>query len=263
MLPLYTALACNETGKPKGANLHIAVLGDSNTAIGGDNCDNKLGWTYWLAKEWQPASIRSFARSGATWTHTPQTRYNTEENIGIIGNDNVIYNQVCRLKEAVKRKETAVPQLILIAAGTNDVWFANKRPQVYAQTVEQVFAQQKQFITNKKANEITGMAEAIRYDCELLMEAFPQAQIVLLTPMQTIQAPIADIIHAGNVIESTANYLSIPVIRQDKGGSIYATREKQQSTMSSDGTHVNEKGAQHNGYWIAHQLLALLAFSIH
>ena len=80
--------------------LHIAILGDSNTWLGGDECDNQKGWNKWFKDILQPASCRSYARSGATWTHTTKTKRDTKENIGKLGKDNVIFNQVMRLKEA-------------------------------------------------------------------------------------------------------------------------------------------------------------------
>ena len=84
-----------------GDSLHVVILGDSNTWLGGDGCDKAQGWNKWFRDAFQPATCRSYARSGATWTNTPETRRNTQENIGVLGNDNVIYNQICRLEEAI------------------------------------------------------------------------------------------------------------------------------------------------------------------
>ena len=120
MLPILPTTA--------GMPLHVVILGDSNTWLGGDDCNKPQGWNKWFCDAFQPASCRSYARSGATWTNTPQTRRNTQENIGILGNDNVIYNQICRLEEAIFNGSQPTPQLILILAGTNDAWFLKSRP---------------------------------------------------------------------------------------------------------------------------------------
>ena len=111
--------------------LHVVMLGDSNTWIGGDDCDKPLGWNKWFKDALQPTTCKSYARSGATWTNTPQTHRDTKENIEILGNNNVIYNQICRLQEAVEGGDQAIPQLILIMAGTNDAWFQKQRPKAF------------------------------------------------------------------------------------------------------------------------------------
>ena len=78
--------------------LHVVALGDSNTWLAGDSCTNPLGWITVFKEQMQPASCHSYARSGATWTHTASTKYNPKENIEVLGDDNVIYNQVMRLR---------------------------------------------------------------------------------------------------------------------------------------------------------------------
>ena len=83
--------------------LHVVLLGDSNTWIGGDDCDKERGWNTWFKQLFQPASCKSYARSGATWTNTKVTKRNPKENIGNLGNDNVIYNQVVRLIDAASK----------------------------------------------------------------------------------------------------------------------------------------------------------------
>ena len=119
--------------------LHVVMLGDSNTWIGGDDCDKPLGWNKWFKDALQPTTCKSYARSGATWTNTPQTHRDTKENIEILGNNNVIYNQICRLQEAVEGGDQAIPQLILIMAGTNDAWFQKQRPKALAMCACQAF----------------------------------------------------------------------------------------------------------------------------
>lgn len=108
--------------------MHVVILGDSNTFIGGDQCDKPQGWNKWFKELAKPLSCRSYARSGATWTHTSNTVYDIEENTGVLSDNNVIYNQVNRLlKETGEEKTQPTPDLILIMAGTNDLWFASKR----------------------------------------------------------------------------------------------------------------------------------------
>ena len=55
--------------------MHIVLLGDSNPFLGGDDCDKPEGWNKWFKDLAEPLSCRSYARSGATWTHTSKTAY--------------------------------------------------------------------------------------------------------------------------------------------------------------------------------------------
>ena len=236
------------------STLHVVIFGDSNTWIGGDNCDKPKGWNYWFKKFFAPASCKSYARSGATWTNTNVTKYNVDEVTGSLSNDNVIYNQVCRLKNAVKDGSQVKPDLILIGCGTNDVWFLNKRPQALNKTADQAFAYRDGFITSQKPNQLLTLAESVRYNCEMLMEAFPEAQIILLTPLQTTATSPDLIRQAGDIIEGCAHHLSINVIRQDYGTGIYAIQEKKGFKYTYDGTHTSEAGARRIGAYIARQV---------
>lgn len=159
--------------------MHVVILGDSNTFIGGDQCDKPQGWNKWFKELAKPLSCRSYARSGATWTHTPNTVYDIEENTGVLSDNNVIYNQVNRLlKETGEEKTQPTPDLILIMAGTNDLWFASKRPEP--------------------------LAKYIRQNCETLGTAFPKARIILITPPPFTRVPMATQHQAAAEIEQCA-----------------------------------------------------------
>ena len=149
VLPMMMALT-TVAQKP----LHVVILGDSNTWIGGDDCDQPQGWNKWFKDVFQPTTCKSYARSGATWTNTPQTHRNTLENIEVLGNDNVIYNQICRLQEAIDSGIQHTPQLILILAGTNDAWFTKARPMALSKSVCKVCSTDCCKITDRPVNEV-------------------------------------------------------------------------------------------------------------
>lgn len=239
------------------SHINVVLLGDSNTSIGGDSCDIAVGWSKWFKEVFAPASCRSYARSGATWTNTERTRRDEEENTGRLSDNNVVYNQACRLITAYQSGRQVSPQLIMIAAGTNDAWFGKQRPQRFAKTASQVFAATSMPATQSIA-QITTLAESVRYVCEMLMEAFPKAQIVLLTPMQCTAASAEDIQKVGDTIEECGRQMSLAVIRQDYGSVVSRIRESKIHTFTSDGTHTNERGARRNGIYIAHAVEALL-----
>lgn len=242
-----------------GDSLHVVILGDSNTWLGGDGCDKPQGWNKWFRDAFQPASCRSFARSGATWTNTPQTRRNTQENIGVLGNDNVIYNQICRLEEALDKGSQPKPQLILILAGTNDAWFLKSRPKALSMTAEGAFAADCQRFMKHAASEIVTLAESVRYGCELLTALCPEAQIVLLTPFQSVQAGDR-IFKVSDLIADSGHRMGLSVIRLDQQSGIHAAREKNKHYLTTDGTHTSEEGARRAGTFIARQLSTLLQY---
>lgn len=261
--PLWAANSgvCQSEDGGTGAvcsTMNVVILGDSNTSIGGDNCDNPKGWNKWFKDRFAPATCRSYARSGATWTNTPQTRHDVRENTGKLSNNNVIYNQINRLREACKSGGQPEPDLIIIAAGTNDAWFASSRPKAFSNTAEQAFARTDGFITARRVGEVLSLAESVRYGCEMLMESFPDAQIILLTPPQSVQADAALLRRAGDIIEECARRMSLCVIRQDFTSGIYRAREKRSFKYTYDGTHTSEEGARRNGYFIANQVKTML-----
>lgn len=249
------AACCKDSG---GHAVDVVILGDSNTWIGGDDCDKPLGWNKWFADIFKPQSCKSFARSGATWTNTANTRENPEEDIAVLGNDNVIYNQIVRLKAACDRGIQPEPQLIIIAAGTNDAWFVKKRPGVFAKTAEQAFAA-KEPLTRKKPHEVRTLAESVRYSCELLRERFPQAQIILLTPLQAIQATKANLDKASNIIEQCGRKMGLAVVRQDKECCVRRDDEMKKKKYTTDGAHTSEEGARLNGTYLARRIGQLIA----
>ena len=240
--------------------LHRAVWegsqlrGDSNTFNGGDDCTDERGWNTWFRRVFRPATCKSYARSGATWTNTNATVTNTQEKIDVIGNNNVIYNQIVRLKQAHAKGQQPAPHLIIIAAGTNDAWFTKHRPQAYDKTARQVFADSQTFTTKRNVNTVLTLAESVRYCCEMLMEAFPCAQLVLVTPPQCVKVDSDKMLLTGDIIEQCGEYMGIGVIRLDKIGAINATRERQQKHYTADGVHTNRLGARRNGTIIARQV---------
>lgn len=225
----------------------VVILGDSNTWLGGDDCTKPKGWNTWFKEAMKPHSCRSYARSGATWTHTPNTRRDTKENIGSLGDNNVIMNQICRLEEAINEGSQVMPSLILIAAGTNDVWFHSQRPHAFEPT---------EF-------SLQSLHGIIDYCCLKLFRLCPEAQIILITPMQTIQADTADIHHAGDIIEARGQYFHIPVIRLDYHSEVKSKNERQAFKYTYDGTHTSELGARSNGNYIAQQVRAIIEQNKH
>lgn len=232
--------------------VHIALLGDSNTWIGGDDCDQPRGWNYWLKEIVKPASCCSYARSGATWTHTEQTVTDTEGYSEVLGDNNVVYNQIRRLQEAVENGAQVVPDVVVVMAGTNDMWFASRRPGLYGETVDEVFA--NSMLMERPVGGVLSLAASVRYGCEWLRRLFPEARLVLMTPMQCTKVSVAEAERTGDVIEECGKRLGAEVIRLDKEGCVRRAQELRKFTNTSDGVHTNKRGAQCIGKLVAERL---------
>lgn len=233
----------------------VVVLGDSNTEIGGDDCSKPVAWTYEWRQCYAPASLRSYARSGATWTNTRQTRRNVEECIRVLGNDNTIYNQTERLAEAIASGEQAIPTMIIIMAGTNDAWFSRRRPGAFDRSVaESVRQAPDSILIARQPSEVLSLADAVRYNCLRLREMAPEARIILLGPLQSVQAPDNMIISAGGIIADAGEALGVEAIRLDRDFELSSAAEGKKKHLTSDGTHTSEEGARRLARFLCERL---------
>lgn len=245
----------------KDWGISVALLGDSITWLGGDDCSGERGWSRYFLEEMgsKVASCRSFARSGATWTNTPSTKRDINSVSEVLDCNNVIYNQVCRLIGEVESGSMSSPDVVMIAAGINDAWFQKSRPGALSQTPGDVFSiNTDRFITDTPPHEVLSIAYAVRFNCELLMEAFPDSQIVLLTPSQCTKVPFETVSEVSDIIEGCAARMALGVIRLDRCGSLYSVREAVASHSTYDGVHTSPEGARRNGVMIANALRSML-----
>lgn len=233
------------------SKMNVVLLGDSNTSIGGDSCNKERGWSKWFKEAYAPKTCISYARSGATWTNNALTKKNIEENVAKLSDNNVIYNQVSRFMEAYKSGKQPEPSLIIIACGTNDAWFESQRPEIYSMNAAKAFKSSLHDLMMKKVHQVTSLAESVRYNCEILRESFPDARIVLLTPLQSTHAGEAKIKKVGDVIEDCGKRLGVTVIRQDEVCCVKFVEERIKKHYTTDGTHTSVLGAQKNGELIA------------
>lgn len=255
ILLIITILASAQT---QHDTIDVAILGDSNTWLGGDDCTKPKGWNTYFKAEFKPKSCVSLARSGASWTHTHQTVRNTTEYAAKPTPNNVIYNQVERLKEKVDSGKIATPNLIIIACGTNDGWFREKYyPFLFRLIIDNTYLDPNE-VTRIPVNQINALVESVFFNCTLLRVYFPNARIILLTPMQSTAVPLDDINEIGNLIERGGKQMNISVIRQDKICCVKSADERVKKVNTYDGTHTSIIGAQKNGKIIALEISKLL-----
>lgn len=243
---------------------HVAILGDSNTWLGADDCSRLRGWNTWLTRLLKPASIRSFARSGATWTNTARTMPNLVQDTGRVADDNVVLNQILRLIHSVSTGQCSRPQLIIVAAGTNDAWFPALRPHALeADDSNSRLASGSALLPfdSLMARIVLPLPQtlvgSVRYGCSLLRVYLPEAKIVLLTPLQTTAVSFARIRQTGDSISAAAHRLSLPVVRQDSLCCVKRSEELKHHRYTYDGTHTNELGARMNARILARELTRL------
>lgn len=220
-------------------SLTVALLGDSNLWLGGDDCSKPKGWNMTFAKL-LGGTCRSYARSGATWSHNKATRVDTMQNVGVLADNNVILNQVMRLKGVVDANPSYRPDIVIISAGANDAWFLTKRPDLFAPELQ---ADSRE-LTAMQPSEVRSLHDAIKLNCALLRSFLPKARIILLTPLQTIAVDSALLNRVSDTIEHAASELGVESLRLDTLAPIRADEERKKFRLTYDGTHTSVLGAR-------------------
>lgn len=251
---ILSVCALSATGRDF-SDKNIALLGDSNTWIGGDDCSNSRGWNYWFANDVKPKNIKSYARSGATWTHTAQTQPNVEEYTEVISDNNVIFNQIVRLFADVDINGAPKPDIIIISAGTNDAWFADRRPEEFSKTADEALGRDSIDFMVALPSAFRSLPEAVRYDLTFLHSFFPEAQVVVLTPIPSIKISAEMLGKVSDLIESVAGRMDALVIRMDLLSPIDPTNEVSSHRFTTDGTHTSVEGAQRHAEIVSKSLL--------
>lgn len=235
-LLLIISIIIIEGGFAANAKATIALLGDSMTWIGGENCDKECGWTSHFKSEVDSLySIDMYARSGATWTNTSKTSGNTRAYSEIIDDENVIYTQVLRLIEDADRDAGKIPDVILIYAGANDAWFASRRPNIFNTDVR--------FSGKYSPAECTSLSSSIDLSCIRLKEAFPNSRIMLMTPVEMTKTGVSQIRRVSDIIEECGKELNLEVLRADRNIPIRRDDEMKHFKYTTDGVHTNAAGA--------------------
>lgn len=234
---LFTSCMASFGFQPGG---RIALLGDSMTWIGGDSCEKEKGWSHYLAQAYPKSQIDVYARSGATWTNAKGTKGDTKSYSEVIDDENVLFNQAQRLIDAASLNPSATPSLIVLYAGANDAWFEKRRPGLYEEKKVPAGS-----LKQCRPSDFTTLASSVELVCRKLTEAFPNADLILVTPVEMAQTSPARINKVGDTIEKVGRRLDIPVFRGDKKVAIRSIEEKKpKHKYTSDGAHTNPQGAR-------------------
>lgn len=231
-----------------------ALLGDSITWLSLSS-NPERGWARYFARNMKFAELRNYARSGATWSNSSTTKVNAEAYSASTTPDNVIFNQLQRL--LLDLGNGFKPDYIVIAAGINDVWFPDARPDALAKTAGEVMESEQRY-SDKDVNTCTSIAESIRLVAELLWQRLPDVQVILLSPMQSTSVEYSKLRQATEIIRGCADYLGWGFISQMDEIPVNRIREKWENRLTYDGTHTSELGARIVGDIISSKIHKLL-----
>lgn len=233
--------------------LNFAILGDSMTWIGGDSCQNDTGWTHYLKKSGIAKEIDIYARSGATWTNTNTTKQDTTFYSELLHDDNVIYNQAVKLKQRFEDGHVKCPDVIVLFAGANDAWFANRRPGIF--NIQDSIAANHSSVPS----EATSLQKSVALVCDILKETFPEdTLIMMISPIEMSKATPDITEKVSEIIENTAKSRDILTLRADKTIDIRHDIESITPTFTYDGVHTNARGADEIAQAFICNLLTLL-----
>ena len=245
-------------GAPSPATLpRIALLGDSMTWIGGDSCQNDTSWSHILKESGIASAIDVYARSGATWTNTANTKRNPQHYTELLDDDNVIYNQAVRLIERADTSDT-VPDLIVLFAGANDAWFAAKRPGIFDS-----IGKDAAYTSSTDPAKVTSLEGSVRLVSDILSAYFSDATMLFVTPLQMSKTDAETIFKVSDIIEKTASEKGHPTLRPDKDTGITHEQEAKSPEYTSDGVHTNPKGARIVGDYITNYIFSSIPTLLH
>lgn len=205
-------------GKNPGQIQSIVLLGDSQTWIGGDSCENPIGWSHYLKDSGIAVRISTYARSGATWGNREETKADSKFYSEVIHPLNVVSNQVVRLENDIMSGKQIMPEVIIIMAGTNDAWFY--------------------------PSDTLALAEGVRSNWEKLKRISPAAKLIAVTPVQNSKASEEDVSSIAEIIEKESLGYGVSVLRADKETPFSHLQETATPRLTSDGVHTNSEGAR-------------------
>lgn len=237
----------------------IAFLGDSNLWLGGEDCSKETSWSYWMVESVRQASshesdeviARSFARSGATLTNVTSTPSDTTLYSELLDDANTLYNQVLRLNGAVERCEIPSPDIIILYGGTNDAWFADRRPGLF-DNISADRGEKPELA--RHPGQATTLRESLALLVRLLESDNPESRIIMVGPPLTTKVSDGQIKRVTDIMEEIARREGLQMIRLDSPDLIDPKVEARNFTLTRDGVHTSVSGAHRIGQYVYKQL---------
>lgn len=258
------------------ANKVIYVLGDSITWLGGDNCDGTRtgyehrGWTEYFKERIQPRIMKSYARSGATLSCYSDSQENPSANYGSPAADNILWNQVVRMKNDIDNGAD-IPDYIIIAAGCNDAFMYETTEESYAErhtAINGLLSDNVENILNtnvgeswygiKTPTECASIAKTMRWMKDAFVSICPNAQVIICTPLQSHYSSLTTQNEVSQRIDECSQFVSWSTINQGKDCMISRLQEAKGYHFTADGTHPSVLGATMVGHILARKVLNIL-----
>lgn len=226
----------------------VVFLGDSNIWIGGEDCSGKRSWAYWVTQGLNPDVVKSYARSGATIGNTRLTAIDPDHYSELLNDTNTLYNQVVRLRRDINNGAIGVPDLVIIGAGVNDAWFADRRPGSL-----KIQPGQMRLSFNCPPSDATTVQMAMSVILSGLADYVQPDHIVIVTPPLTTKTSPERIDSVTRCIRSVADKESRIVEGRNCIDEECLKREYKKFQLTTDGVHTSEAGAQKLGQYILNQ----------
>lgn len=258
------------------SNKVIYVLGDSITWLGGDNCDGTRpgyehrGWTEYFKERIQPRIIKSYARSGATLSCYSDSQENPSAYYGSPAADNILWNQVIRMKNDILNGAD-VPDYIIISAGCNDAYMYETTRASFAErhaAISGLLSDNVENILNtnvgtswygtKTPAECASIAKTMRWMKDAFVSICPNAQVIICTPLQSHYSSLPTQDEVSQRIDECSQFVSWSTINQGKDCMISRLQEAKGYHFTADGTHTSVLGATMVGHILARRVLNIL-----
>lgn len=215
---------------------NVVFFGDSITA-------DPDWWVKYMLERIQFKNYVNLANSGATWSHTASTVYNTGPWGGSISDNNVIWNQI----NAHIAGAYPTPDVAVILAGTNDIARTLGTPST-------VFNGSTQ---NVDPATHTDIASAFRFCIDLLYATYPTIKIIVATPIPRASLKDTATPQRAEIIRECASYCGCEVLDQYNEAGFYDYHEWNTHTkISADNIHPTDLGNQILGEFNANRLIA-------
>ncbi len=217
---------------------NVVFFGDSITA-------NRDWWVTDMLRQTEFKSYLNYAISGATWSHTATTAYNTNPTGGPISPDNVIWNQINKYIAG----GDSDPDIVVIMAGTNDYLRDKGSASVAFDGSPQ---------TADPTDKLT-VATAFRFCCELIKSTYPDARIIVTSPIPRAEATQPATEECRTVINDCALQMGIEFIDQYHNIGIYGYGESVSlHYLDADTVHPSEAGNTLIGEFMSRKLYNLI-----
>ena len=220
---------------------NVVLFGDSitDTKVNGE-------WVKQIINYAKFNSLTNYGRGYCTFTFKNDTVKNTTDTSNSNVGNNVIWNQYNRMVEDINNRKIPSPDCIIILAGTNDA--------IQTKTIGDVNGVFNNSAQSTDVKTLTNLCASVRYVCELIMTNYPNAQIILATPLQMKDYnKTSQVILVRNAIISCANKMGIKIIDQTYESGIYAYAENVRPKFLSDGIHLTAEGGKKVAQFLARE----------